>query len=73
VHTKQEAEKADHHHSMYFSHAAVERMRELESLFFWIERDGKVNLTWTEGQHLSDTDEKRLRRSILSQIKLQSN
>ena len=73
VHTKEQAEAADHHHSFYFSPAAVERMSIMESLFFWVENDGKINLNWVEGQNLSSADERRLRRSILSQIKLQSN
>ena len=42
VHTYEEAEKCDFHHSLYFSAQALDRMEIGESAFFFVE-NGKVN------------------------------
>ena len=47
VHTIEEAEDADFHHSMYFSQAQVEKMENGENAFFWVD-NGKVNGNWRE-------------------------
>ena len=47
VHSYQEAEAADFHHSMYFSSAQVEKMANGENGFFFVE-DGKVHGEWRE-------------------------
>ena len=47
VHTIEEAEDADFHHSMYFSPAQVEKMENGENAFFWVD-DGKVQGDWRE-------------------------
>ena len=45
VHTMEEAEDADFHHSMYFSQAQVEKMANEENAFFFVE-NGKVQGDW---------------------------
>ena len=47
VHTMEEAEAVDFHHSMYFSPAQVEKMENGENAFFWVD-DGKVQGDWRE-------------------------
>jgi len=42
VHTYEEAEKCDFHHSLYFSAQALDRMEIGESAFFFVE-NGEVN------------------------------
>ena len=45
VHTIEEAEDADFHHSMYFSQAQVEKMANEENAFFFVE-NGEVHGDW---------------------------
>ena len=47
VHTIDEAETADFHHSMYFSQAQVEKMESGENAFFWID-NGKIYGNWRD-------------------------
>lgn len=46
VHAYGEAEAMDFHHSLYFSHAQVEKMADGECAFFWITDDGQVEIDW---------------------------
>lgn len=48
VHTYDEAEYADFHHSMYFSSSAISRMDNEESAFFFIDDNGRVQGTWRD-------------------------
>lgn len=45
VHTIEEAEAADFHHSMYFSQAQIEKMENEENAFFFVE-NGEVQGDW---------------------------
>ena len=47
VHTMDEAEAVDFHHSMYFSQAQVEKMESGENAFFWVD-NGIVQGNWRE-------------------------
>lgn len=49
VHTYEEAENADFHHSLYFSIEAAERINNEESVFFWIEK-GRIETMWRNGE-----------------------
>jgi hypothetical protein len=45
IHSYREAENNDFHHNLYFSISEIEKMRNEESLFFWVQ-DGKINVDW---------------------------
>lgn len=47
VHSIEEAEDVDFHHSMYFSQAQVEKMQNGENAFFWVD-NGVVNGEWRD-------------------------
>ena len=55
VHTMEEAEAVDFHHSMYFSQAQVEKMENGENAFFWVDK-GVVNGNWRENMPQSIID-----------------
>lgn len=65
VHTREEAEYVNFHHSLYFTEEAVERMDAEESIFFWIQ-NGKVMTI----QDFRDEDreiEEKIEKSLKSQ------
>lgn len=47
VHSYEEAQAMDFHHSLYFSEAQVEKMAGGECAFFWID-SGQVEVNWRE-------------------------
>ena len=49
VHTYEEAEKYDFHHSFYFSSSAREKIDEEESMVFWVDKYS-INGEWTHGK-----------------------
>lgn len=53
IHSYQEAQRADFHHSIYFSSEQAERIRDAECGFFWIDSNGSVQAEWRE--KISDT------------------
>jgi RNA:NAD 2'-phosphotransferase (TPT1/KptA family)/8-oxo-dGTP pyrophosphatase MutT (NUDIX family) len=48
VHTYEEAERGDFHHSFYVSHSSQQMMREGDYAFFWIDEDGGRNAVQVE-------------------------
>lgn len=48
VHSYEEADEMDFHHSLYFSQSACERMEKGESAFFCIGKDGAIEGDWRE-------------------------
>jgi hypothetical protein len=48
VHSYERAEKADFHHSHYFSAKAINLMDERGAAFFWVDDKGNVNTGWRE-------------------------
>jgi hypothetical protein len=48
VHTFDEAQEHDFHHSFYFSQNQVEKIDQEECMIFWI-LNGKIESTWTHG------------------------
>lgn len=61
VHTYEEAEKNDFHHSMYFSRSQVEKIDNEECMAFWVDARG-INGEWTHGA---------LERDIVNKIRQQ--
>lgn len=61
VHSYEVAEKADFHHSHYFSAQAIERMSNEDSAFFWIQ-DGEIKGNWR------NSIDNEIKSKILSQI-----
>lgn len=49
VHTYEEAENYDFHHSFYFSKNMLEKIDNEECMVFWVEGSG-VNGEWTHGK-----------------------
>jgi len=48
VHSYQEAQAADFHHSLYFSEPQIEKMSNGECAFFWIESTGVIQGVWRD-------------------------
>lgn len=68
VHTFEEAEANDFHHSFYFSKEAQDRMKNGESEIFWID-DGKIDgLGMWRDTFLEESEISRLSKLILEQI-----
>ena len=63
VHTFEEAEEADFHHSMYFKHDTVMKMERDKLAFFWLDKDG-LNTQWR-----NDEAPPNIKKAIMSQIK----
>lgn len=73
VHTYEEAEAEDFHHSSYFSDGQVEKMDNGENGFFWVE-DGKIYGEWRDSipdailkrvaEQISFNDEIRFSKSV---------
>jgi hypothetical protein len=68
VHTYQEAESSDWHHSFYFSLNAIEKMKDDEWLFFCVREDGDIDLEWRSVPN--NFHELRLSNIIEGQIKI---
>lgn len=68
VHTYEEAEAWDFHHSMYFSQQSKDKLDNYEADLFFIDYDGEINLLW----HNEITKEKgaEIETAIEKQIKL---
>lgn len=49
IHTYEEAERNDFHHSFYFSPNMVEKISDEECMVFWVDEDG-INDEWTHGK-----------------------
>lgn len=64
VHTYEEAEEVDFHHSMYFSRKAVVKMAKEEWGFFWVDKSG-LNTYWRNGEDAPP----KIQKAILTQIK----
>ena len=71
VHSYQEAQAADFHHSLYFSQAQIEKMAEEDCAFFWISEDGAIEGEWRET--LGDSLILRLSEQITFQEKPNQN
>lgn len=48
VHSYQEAQVADFHHSLYFSHPQIYKMSKGECAFFWINNNGAIEGLWRD-------------------------
>ena len=48
VHSYQEAQVADFHHSLYFSQPQIEKMSNGECAFFWINNNGAIEGLWRD-------------------------
>ena len=46
VHSYEDAEANDFHHSFYFSDPQIEKMANGENAFFWVDEDGEINGEW---------------------------
>ncbi len=66
VHSYSEAQRADFHHSLYFSEPALERMEQEDSIFFWID-NGVINTEWRYGGTVPSGLIARIKNSLIAQ------
>lgn len=64
IHSWEEAEDADHHHSQYFSARMVEKMHREEANFFWFSRF-QLHTMWRQGEATP-----AIRAAILAQVEV---
>lgn len=64
IHSWEEADDSDHHHSFYFTQNMVSKMEAGEACFFWFSRQ-KLHTMWRQGEAPA-----HVRRAILSQVEV---
>lgn len=71
VHSYQQAQAADFHHTFYFSQTQIEKMADGDCAFFWISKGGAIEGEWRET--LGDSLIRRISEQITFQEKTNQN